>query len=264
MKNVEQAFDLYATNYDEEFTSSFVGKAQRNVVYHNLNSTLDKENAVLEVNCGTGEDALWLSPKVNSVIATDISASMINTAKIKLQKTQLDNVKLEISSYADLSKKFLPNSFDVVFSNFGGLNCIDEHEFMQAIDAMTKLLKPKGKLVFVIMGRFCLVESLYFLFKLNLKKIFRRLSRSGISTTINDITFNTYYYSPKKIKQLTGASFKMLRLRGVGILLPPSYLSNKFSSKLTNIIYGVDLFLSRFSWSAYISDHYYIELEKTK
>jgi ubiquinone/menaquinone biosynthesis C-methylase UbiE len=43
---------------------------------------------ILEVNCGTGEDALWLSAQNYEVTATDISEAMIGVAKAKVARSQ--------------------------------------------------------------------------------------------------------------------------------------------------------------------------------
>ncbi|NNJ54292.1 MAG: class I SAM-dependent methyltransferase, partial [Ignavibacteriaceae bacterium] len=72
---MNSAFDSVAENYDATFTQTKIGKAQREIVWGYLESVLiDKDNLkILELNCGTGEDAVWFSKKGHTVLATDVS-----------------------------------------------------------------------------------------------------------------------------------------------------------------------------------------------
>ena len=59
-------FDREAASYDVDFTYTAVGKLQRKRVYHFLAKSLsEKPLQVLEINCGTGEDATWLASRGN-------------------------------------------------------------------------------------------------------------------------------------------------------------------------------------------------------
>src|ERR1700750_2270801 len=83
-------FDNMASTYDADFTMSGIGKLQRERVWFFLSALLQKKGAalkILEINCGTGEDALRLAALGHQVIATDASAVMIETAKAKLPGT---------------------------------------------------------------------------------------------------------------------------------------------------------------------------------
>jgi ubiquinone/menaquinone biosynthesis C-methylase UbiE len=67
------AFDSIADQYDDIFTHSLIGRAQRDVVWDALKKTFRPGERVLEINCGTGEDALFLSKMGVSVHACDAS-----------------------------------------------------------------------------------------------------------------------------------------------------------------------------------------------
>ena len=53
-------FDASATTYDTSFTNTEIGRLQRRRVYKYLNRYLNTSEPlnILELNCGTGEDAL--------------------------------------------------------------------------------------------------------------------------------------------------------------------------------------------------------------
>ena len=55
------AFDAIAEHYDDLFTNSLIGRAQRQAVWEIASRHLRPGGLVLELNCGTGEDALFLA-----------------------------------------------------------------------------------------------------------------------------------------------------------------------------------------------------------
>lgn len=74
------AFDSIAEQYDDIFTRSLIGRAQRDAVWDVLRRTFRTGERILELNCGTGEDALFLSRLGVSVVACDASKRMIAVA----------------------------------------------------------------------------------------------------------------------------------------------------------------------------------------
>jgi ubiquinone/menaquinone biosynthesis C-methylase UbiE len=79
------AFDYLAEGYDDLFTKSLIGRAQRDVVWNVLNHTFRSGDYVLELNCGTGEDAMFLARNGVSVAAFDASEQMIRIASQRLR-----------------------------------------------------------------------------------------------------------------------------------------------------------------------------------
>ncbi|MFN8181110.1 MAG: methyltransferase domain-containing protein [Bacteroidia bacterium] len=80
-------FDAVAQAYDQQFTRSATGRLQRERVHRFIETMplLKKPARVLELNCGTGEDALWLARKGHQVTATDNSAGMLDAAREKFR-----------------------------------------------------------------------------------------------------------------------------------------------------------------------------------
>ena len=92
-------FDKAAQNYDTTFTNSVIGKLQRDLVYHQFSKVINKHNpkTILEINCGTGEDAIWLAEQKIEVMATDISSTMIEIAKSKSLLENLTFIQTDIN-----------------------------------------------------------------------------------------------------------------------------------------------------------------------
>ncbi len=80
-----QAFDSLAARYDDLFTRSMIGRAQRGAVWKVLTETFKPGDHILEINCGTGEDALFLARNGISVVACDASEQMIRTARQRME-----------------------------------------------------------------------------------------------------------------------------------------------------------------------------------
>jgi ubiquinone/menaquinone biosynthesis C-methylase UbiE len=79
------AFDRLAAKYDDMFTHSMIGRAQRQAVWDVLLDTVEPGSHVLELNCGTGEDALFLAQHDMSVVACDASKRMIERARQRMR-----------------------------------------------------------------------------------------------------------------------------------------------------------------------------------
>ena len=91
-------FDAIAENYDKSFTDLPIGSLQRNQVYRFLDPILLnlKSKNVLDLGCGTGEDAIWFARRNFIVTAIDYSSEMIQVAN---QKTAAKNLKSKIKYY---------------------------------------------------------------------------------------------------------------------------------------------------------------------
>ena len=73
-------FDKLASNYDEAFSESPLGKALRAAVWRRIEPHLRPDGSVLELGCGTGVDALRLAEAGMKVVAVDASERMVETA----------------------------------------------------------------------------------------------------------------------------------------------------------------------------------------
>ncbi len=257
-------FDHIAKNYDTDFTHSEIGKRQRNVVYKYLEE-LPNQQHILELNCGTGEDAIWFAKKINTVLATDISKEMIHVAKekskeiknLKFQQLDVNNLKSNSENLVQKSK------FDLIFSNFGGLNCLNKQELQDFFRTASKLLHKNGKLILVIMPKNTLWENIYFIVKGQFKKAFRRNAKTALTVNVAGNKVQTWYFNPKQIKSLSKVNFKVVQTKPIGFFLPPSYLECYFKNhkRFLTILGTLEKTIGRFGFLSRYSDHYMIELQ---
>ena len=260
-------FDELANTYDDDFTTSRIGQLQRKRVWKFLLPLLtetDRPLNILEMNCGTGEDALRLASIGHHVVATDASNAMIAKAKEKMAgKTNPDSrIQFYTCSFDQLRNSFRGQKFDLIFSNFGGLNCIDKHALCQLRDELGSLLSVEGKLFFVVMGRFCIGEIVYFGIRGKLSSAFRRLRRS-LDFTINGNTIPVYYYSPATLKAIFCPTFRFLQKEPVGLFIPPTYREKRSGADLQKLrhLERIENKLA-FSSLAAFADHFCVVFKK--
>lgn len=231
----QSPFDILAETYDTDFTRSEIGKLQRKRVWKLLSKVLklyDRPLKILEINCGTGEDALQLTLMGHTVIATDASEVMIEKAQQKLSAFRVNGKYIHFMqcSFGELEQNFKNETFDLVFSNFGGLNCINENKIKQLSGALSSIVHSNGYLFLNIMSNCCLWEMLFYAAKGKFKTAFRR-QRKSVLFNVNDASMPIYYYSPWDIKKLFQSTFKPVQTYPVGLFIPPSYLEKQFVHK---------------------------------
>ncbi len=255
-------FDKAAANYDNSFTHTVIGKLQRKSVYAILSEIL-KQNTpenILEINCGTGEDAIWLAHQNFKVTATDISEEMIAVAK---SKTNLENLNFMVADINKLKHPFNDEKFDLVFSNFGGLNCLSKQELQSFFKNSSRLLTENGILFLVIMPQNTLWEQFYFLAKADFKNIFRR-KKTTILANVDGEKVPTFYHNPKEAVTLAAADFEVMSIKPIGFFVPPSYLESFFKNKpqLVSLLEKLEAKIKNCSWLAKYADHYCIVFQK--
>jgi ubiquinone/menaquinone biosynthesis C-methylase UbiE len=218
--NAGAAFDQIATEYDQMFTDSIIGRAQRDEVWKVLTATFKSNDNILELNCGTGEDAIFLGGRGISLFACDASKQMIAIADERLRDTpSLPVVFCHLPT--ERIKELNPETmFDGAFSNFSGLNCIDD--LGAVATSLVELVKEGGHLVFCFSNRFCLVETVYYLMRGQRKKGLRRW-KGHATATVGDLQLPVYYPSLRQIRRHFAPHFTLRSYIGIGVVVPPSY-----------------------------------------
>ncbi|RZJ35769.1 MAG: class I SAM-dependent methyltransferase [Flavobacterium sp.] len=256
---MEADFDIAAAVYDEQFTHSVIGRAQRRQVHHHLEKLLEKQKVsdILEVNCGTGEDALWFATRNLRVTASDISPEMLAEAR----KKQLNgSIRFCEADLRNISTDFGGREFDLVFSNFGGLNCLSHDEIAAFISNSSKLLRQNGLLILVIMPRNTAWEQLYFRLK-GQKANYNRRQRQ-LSANVNGNQVPVFYYNPLEIVAMA-KELSVVEIKPIGLFVPPSYLEPHFKKQPSLIAFlnRLDKVACSSSFAKY-ADHYLIALQK--
>lgn len=216
------AFDRMAYQYDALFTFSIVGRAQREVVWKRAAAVFPRGSRILEINCGTGEDAIFLASRGICVTACDASSQMIGHARAR---QELDAPEAPIRFHVLATERLceLPKEppFDGAFSNFSGLNCVAD--LRSVFHELATRLRPGARLLLCLSTRFCFWEVLHYTAKGEFRKAVRRW-RGVSQVRFDEHSFPVYYPTMWALRRSCGAEFRLRSVTGVGITTPPSYL----------------------------------------
>ncbi|MFQ5978865.1 MAG: class I SAM-dependent DNA methyltransferase [Candidatus Heimdallarchaeota archaeon] len=233
-EEIAQAFDKIAPSYDRAYSSKsnpLMGWLRQESLSL-IQETFTPGNNLLEIGCGTGEEALFLADAGYHILATDISPLMIAKTRKKVQNAAMQKQITALTLSANLLHTLTPSeSFDGAYSSFGALNC--EISLQRVAYGLKKVLRPKAPFICSVMARWCPFEIFWFLFHFQPRKAVRRLQspwkpanlRVGNRTTT---TVPVRYYSAKEIHSPFLKFFNIERTLSLPLLLPPPYLANLF------------------------------------
>ncbi len=263
------AFDAVAARYDELWTRTPIGRLQRDAVWRRIDPLLHPGDSILDMGCGTGEDAVHFMGAGVRVRAIDASAEMVRIARGR----GVDATQLTIEELDHVS-----GCFDAVISNFGALNCVagldairtkcsgteltewggppgpqpapwpawagrgrpartrasapqvDVPAVTNVSTELARLVRPGGYLAICVMSRFCLWETAWYLSKGQARKAFRRFNGNDASSSLG---IQVFYPSVRQIERSFHPEFRLVNWYGVGIAVPPSYVSGRSDRTLT-------------------------------
>jgi SAM-dependent methyltransferase len=250
---IATAFDKLAAEYDTLWTNSVVGRAQRQAVWRYLDPLVRLGDEILDLGCGTGEDAVHLQKLGAKVYAIDASSEMVRIARAR-------GVEARQLSLASLSA--LNGKFDLALSNFGVFNCVphgapwwgrrSSPSAMPLIGTqLSRLIHPGGHLAICLMGRCCAWEIGYFLRRGQFRKAFRRWHPAGAPSGLG---ISVTYPFIKELARAFRPHFKLTRWTGIGLSVPPSYVKG-LSAKCIMRLARIDQHFSHWPLLRALSDH---------
>ncbi|MBB2144650.1 methyltransferase domain-containing protein [Pedobacter sp. LMG 31464] len=260
---VQSAFSKQSKIFDELYSNNTIINYKRERVRNHILQYVKPGKQLLELNSGTGEDALFFAQNGFKVHATDISVGMQTKLQEKvIEARQEANVSNELCSFTQLELLKNKGPFDLIYSNFAGLNCTAELDVVSS--SFADLLKDDGVVTLVILPKFCLWETLL-LFKGKFKTAFRRFfSANGRISYLEGIYFKCWYYNPSFIKTHLKTDFEVLSIEGLCTIVPPSYIEH-FAEKYPKIYQRLVKLENKlkYSWPwRSIGDYYIISLKK--
>jgi len=257
-------FDDLAAGYDDAFTHGAIGTLLRRPLQRRLRAAFAAGDRVLELGCGTGEDAVHLGRHGVRVLATDASPGMVAAARRKVEAAGLrDLVEVRQLALEELPRLVGPGparepAFDGAFSSFGGFNCIADPRG-PARD-LAALLRPGGRLLLCVMGPLVPWEWGWFGLRGQPRKALRRLRPGGAAWRGMLIR----YPSIGRMKRTFEPEFRARRTAAIGALLPPSY-AEPWAARHPRLLARLDRWERR--WETlpplpWLADHYLLELER--
>ena len=257
------AFSRQAPVFDALYSGNLIIQYKRDRVRAHLQQYLLPGSHILELNSGTGEDALYLAMQGHSVHATDLSTGMLEVLQKKIKDSEGGNrISVEQCSFNHLQNLQQKGPYDVLFSNFAGLNCTGK--LNEVLHSFPVLLKPGGVVTLVIMPSFCLWETLLFFRGFGIKAFRRFFSRKGRTANVEGTSFKCWYYTPSHVIRHLRKDFDLLSVEGLCSLVPPSYLE-KFPEKYPRLFSFLkskeNKWKNKWPWK-YMGDYFIISFRK--
>jgi SAM-dependent methyltransferase len=284
----QNAFDLLASDYDETFSYTPIGRYLRGRVHSRLERLFRAGDHVLELGCGTGEDALRLAGRGVSVLATDASEAMLDIAQAKtadsgrVRVEKLDLRMLPVSGDTGSTPNPQPSAlaFDGAFANFGPLNGLDDWRPLAAW--LSARVKPGGMAAFGVMSPLCMWEMIWHGTHGDFKTAFRRWRKDtrfqpqkpsppsplpqgeGKSSRFAAEPFRVSYPTIRRLTRDFAPHFRRVHVEPLGLFLPPSDVFGGVEKRpgLLKVLMRLEDRFGRWGGLALLADHYWIEFER--
>lgn len=246
-----------AGDYDRLMNENPFSVYLRNEFHKIIDKYIKHGCKVLDLGCGTGDDAIYAARQNAKVTAIDISEEMINIAEAKTQNAGL---KSKIKYYAaDIEQWVNENNepFDVVISNFNAINYVkDLDKFLQHLN---KSINKNGTAVITMINNKSISEFYFYFLKFKFNKSLNSLfnRKKNIITELN-------IYPVNRVNKLFRKYFKMKKAEGISIIAPPYSMQGIYKKlkKIMPVILKLEKLISSNSFFYNYSDHIIWELKK--
>src|SRR6266511_3396613 len=154
------AYDEIASRYDRVPLENRINRLMRSVSLARIVSTFPSGVRVLEIGCGTGDEAIALASRGVDVVAIDASREMVGLARSKSERRNLPgHVEFREAHARDLFslKESLGGPFDGGYASF---SLAYEPDLAPVARGLHALLRPRAQFLASVPSRLCLVEFL--------------------------------------------------------------------------------------------------------
>src|SRR5262245_21480877 len=225
------AFDAIASHYDDLYSAAAnpLIAMMRDRVFRAVDRHFPGPATLLEIGCGTGEDALALAERGHRVVACDPAPGMIATARAKValagRADAFDFIAGEIDDIA-AAWPSRGQAVDGVFSNFAPLNC--ELSLAPLRLLLERALRRGGRFIAVVLPRVCPLEVALFMARAEPRAALRRFRRAA-EADVEGTRFAMKYYGARDFDRALGAGFRRIETRSLGLFLPPLAFGHGFA-----------------------------------
>jgi SAM-dependent methyltransferase len=263
MLHTQPYWNKAAEAYDQEFTETLVGRAERALVWEELGRVFHAGQRILELNCGTGVDALRLAESGVRVLACDLAPGMIAVARHRLNESAIaDKVDLRVLPIEEIATLEDEGPFDGAFSNFAGLNMV--RDLTGVARDLAILLKPGAQALLCLSGRIAPWDIVWYLAHGDPSRAFQRFKSEGVERFVDGVRVHAHYPSIRKMVRIFAPEFRLRSCRGIGISLPP-YYSEPWARRHPRFLDGLasaDRWLGRIPGLRALAGHVLLRFER--
>jgi SAM-dependent methyltransferase len=218
------AFDSVAASYDGPRGNNALIRQMRREMWRWLDASFHAQSHLLDLGCGTGLDAVRMAERGHSVLATDWSPRMVARTHGRAADAGVsDRVRTAAIGAQELARIAGGPTFDGAYSNLGALNCLPD--LTPVSRECARLLKPGGRLVFTVIGRWCPWEIVYYASRAHWTRLSVRFTRRLMPVRMNGHTVWTRYWTPTELYRAFARDFALVHCRALCLFAPPPYMT---------------------------------------
>ena len=263
IQTAQRYWDEAAETYEHDFVNTLIGQTRREAVWRDLDHLFFPGDRVLELNCGTGVDAVRLASRGVEVVACDIAPRMIELARQHAAGAQLGrSIQWRVLPTEEIGTLLEEGPFDGALSNFSGLNCVADIGSVKR--DLARLLKPGARMLASMMGRSVAWEFVWFLAHGEARKATRRFGRAPVCH-LDAGGLQIQCPRVKEIVRQFAPEFALRCWKGIGILVPPSYMEHwaQRFPRMALALAGADRWLARVPGVRAMADCVLLQFERT-
>jgi ubiquinone/menaquinone biosynthesis C-methylase UbiE len=257
-------WDTAAETYVQDFTGTGIGETRRQAVWRRLEKIFSPGQKLLELNCGTGIDAVHLAKRGVQLVACDISSRMIELARqLSASTSTSERIDFRVLPNEEIGSLEGENIFDGAFSNFCGLNCVED--LPAVVRELTRLVRPGAPVLLCMIGRFVPWEIAWFMAHGEPRKALRRLRGNTFDSSAPGAV-RIQRPSVREIARVMSPAFRLKRWSGVGIAVPPTYTENRMQHfpRMIKGLAGIDRIIEDLPLFRGMADCVLLEFECVK
>ncbi len=224
-----RAYDAYATQYDSLLRENRINAYMRRELDAVLASSFPSGTRLLELGCGTGDEAIALAARNCEVVACDPSAKMIGIATRKARDRGLEGrVRFFAARARDLDgmsgDSWDRAPFDGAYASF---SLSYEPDLAPVSRALGRRLRPSSPFVIAAMNRLCGVEWAASLAAGHPGLAGRRLRREA-PHKVGAFVTSVFPRGVSETARAFRPTFRLEEVRALPLILPPAYANRAF------------------------------------
>jgi SAM-dependent methyltransferase len=210
-------YDRHADVYDRKTGFGRLGGQDYNLEHYYeplLSGVLPPSGDILELGCGTGFYTRWLAERGLHVTALDISAEMIERARVRCP----EDVSLHVADCEDPATALAPEVARAGFDVIVGVNTFSYYAHKaDALKRYRQLLREGGCLVMIDMNGLSLTQQLAYLFNYRGARRFARNVNESVPARLNPMLeasgfrverMERFTFVPNEVSGALGALFQ--------------------------------------------------------
>ena len=192
---------------------------------------VDANTALLDIGCGTGEEAIALAQEGYNILGIDISPAMVWQAQAKAAANGLRREAMfKVLPAGRLGTLDERGPFQGAYASLGTLNT--EPDLPGFVHGLHDLLAPGAPFVATVMGRHCLSEILRNLRRFRPGETLKRSSNWAESRAgTGGVTAPVKFYTPDEFAAVFEPDFIVEQVWAFPLWLPPVHLYEVYRAR---------------------------------